>query len=156
MSYADRLENNLRNKLSILGNILDSDQRFTSLSIRTSDPYRRYDDYLNEQNGYMDRLDELDREYDEIFQYLSEHDSEVKIIDIKKKQTIITLNRLIEDKIKETVIAESAAKVYADKILGNKKNEIAQTRKNVRVLQSSYSPNPGLSAADHSLFDSSN
>ena len=152
-SYFDRLESNLRQQLEILDKIYDSDIRYVNTGSESIDTDLTNNLYLEEQDELIGQLDQLDTEYDEIYAYLSDHRADVRSLDNNKRTVILKLNDSIQSRLRDVAMAESEARASAEKLLESKKNVIAQARKTVRVIRNNYSPNPGLTAADHSVYD---
>ena len=155
-SYVDRLEGNLKRKADVLEEIYVSDTRFLDRFDVNSSDLDQYDDYLVEQNSYLDMLDELDTEYDEIFAYLSEHPTEVNSSSIVKKNSVNTLAKNIEGKIQAVNSIEARIKAVADDFFAKRKTETNGYRRAARVIQNHYRPNPGVFSEENTMFDVSN
>ena len=155
-SYVDRLEDNLKRKAEVLEEIYVSDTRFLERFDVNSSDLDQYDDYLVEQNSYLDMLDELDTEYDEIFAYLSEHPTEVNVSSSVKKNSINTLAKNIEGKIQAVNSIEAKIKAVTDDFFAKRKTETNGYRRVARVIQNHYRPNPGVFSEENTMFDVSN
>ncbi len=151
-SYIEKLEENLKQKIRILDQAYESDVRFINNADDNSS-LESYDEYLEEQDSYISMLEELDMEYDLIFDHLSSHNEILLQADQTVKDRLNSLIRETDGKLQAVREAESGAREIAETYFKNRKNQIAISRKNSRVIQSNYGANPGLASADNSMFD---
>ena len=155
-SYIDRLEDNLNKKTGILDNILESDRRFEDNFNPETSEFEEYDAYLDDQNSYMAMLDELDQEYDEIYSYLSEHRNEVDILPPARKKSVNDLAAGIGERIQAVNALEIRIKSISDQFFENRKQQIAGTRKNARMIQNHYRSMPSAISSEDSILNITN
>ena len=152
----DRLQHNLKKQISLLETIYESDHRLAEEAAISEIDSDRYDDYLEEQNAYLGSLDELDAEYDELISYLIEHKSEIETAGQSIRNKVGALIRELEGKIQAVNEEETEVRVLAERFISIRREELATARRNVRVIQNNYRPIPIITAADQSIFDTSN
>lgn len=152
----DRIEHNLKKQIALLETIYESDKRLTEESDATGIEGTRYDDYLDEQNSYISKLEELDEEYDELLSYLKEHKDEIDRADSSRKSKVRSLIGELEGKLQAVNEAETKARELVDRFISSRREELATSRRNVRVIQNNYRPLPSVTAADQSIFDTTN
>ncbi len=155
-SCRDRLKENLKKQILILEGIYQSDKRFVENFDSSSSDLKQYDEYLSEQSEFLDRLDELDKEYDEIYAYLSSHPEETMTLNEAQRAEIISIIKELEGKRQAVLKAEGEAKAAADTILSNRKSALSASRKTARMIQNSYRPIPQIAAIDQTFLDVSN
>lgn len=149
----DRLEENLKQQVGVLESIYDSDRRFADRFSAETGGLGQYDEYIEEQNAYIERLVELDRQYDEIYANLKVSHETVR--SEAQRQNIMSLVNEIEGKIQAVNSIEEKTRSISEEFFKKHKTDIAKSRKTARVIQNHYRPNPGHMQMDTSIFDSS-
>ncbi len=155
-SYVDRLEENLAAKIGILERIYESDKRIVDAIHSAQNGLEVYDEYIIEQNSYISELDELDLKYDEIYEYLVKHRSEVSAVSSARREKIKTLSKEIEGKMIAVNEMEDKVRGLTETYINNRRSAIQASRKNARVLQNRYKPGPISGSGDNSIFDITN
>ena len=98
-------------------------------------------------------LDDLDTEYDRLYDLLSSHKEEVATADPSVKIRVNSLINEVEGKLQAVREAEGRVKDAVEIYFKNRKSKIAVSRRNTRVIQSNYGARPSLANADNSMFD---
>ena len=155
-SYIDKMEENLRQKVTVLEKTYESDVRFANTFDVNSGSLDQYDEYLAEQDSLISTLEDLDTEYDRLYEYLSAHRTELESADRTTKERLNSLISEVDGKLQAVRNAESKVKAITEIHLKTSRGRIAASRKNTRVIQSNYGSNPGMMAADNSMFDTFN
>lgn len=156
VSYIDRLEENLTDKIGILERIYESDKRIVDAINSAQTGLEMYDEYIIEQNSYISELDELDMKYDEIYGYLAKNRSELLAASTVRREKIKTLSKEIEGKMIAVNEIEDKVRGLTETYINNRKSAIQASRKNARVLQNRYKSGPGSVSGDNSIFDITN
>ena len=156
LSYSDRLEDNLRKKVDVLEKIYESDKRFEETFNDGASNLEQYDEYLIDQGSYMEDLDDLDAEYDGLFEYLTKHKDEVRSVQPTQKARIDSLIKEIEGKIQAVNDAEAKVRTLTGEYFRNRKSELASSRKTARVIQNHYRSAPIPVPGTNSMFDITN
>ncbi len=155
-SYTDKLEENLRQKIDVLEKAYESDVRFENTFDVNNGTLEQYDEYLIEQDSYISTLEDLDVEYDRLYEYLASHRAELETADRETRNRLNSLINEVDGKLQAVREAESKVKAITDTYFKTSRSRIAVSRKNTRVIQSNYGTVPSLVAADNSMFDTTN
>ena len=155
-SYADRLESNLRSQIEVLEHIYESDKKFLETFDSTSSDLSQYDDYMEEQDTYQDDLDKLDSEYDEISRYIDSHPDELTKLPADRKKRIGDLIREQDGKIQAVNTVEVKTRKIAEEYFGNRRRDLAKSRKAARVITDKYNTAAVASSVDDSMLDVTN
>ena len=152
-SYADRLEINLKNKISLLEQIYECDDRIrTDVNPDQSD-FEDLDDYLSDMDSLQEKLDLLNEETDSIVEYLTANQSELNSISNVQADRIRKLLLQIQGKAEAVEDIEKRVKTITDKMLRVKRDSIKTSRRQTRVLKSNYAPQQIMTVAEMSSFD---
>lgn len=156
MTYADRLENNLKDKVDLLDLIYRCDE----LIVKNVDPDKseleELDSYLEKMDSYTERLNALDTDTDEIIAYLQDHPGELRMIRNIQSDRIRSLLGSIEEKSRNLSAMELKVKEKTDNLIINKRQEIVNIRRQSRAVQNRYSTRNPLSVEEMTTFDTKN
>ena len=155
-SYIERVEENLKQKIHILEQAYESDVRFMQNTDVDNGSLEQYDEYLEEQDSYLSTLEDLDAEYDRIYEYLAANKEILTRADQSVKDRLNSLISEVNGKLQAVRDAESKVREITENYFKNRKNRIAISRKNTRVIQNNYGTIPSLASADNSMIYVSN
>ncbi len=151
-----RLIDNLQAQIDVLEKIYLSDSKLIDRDGESGIDYEYLDEYLNEQDSLMIRLDELDKGYDRIYElFRSSADTGLihESINIERISGYISE---INEKAEAVRKIEEKARHITDKYISEKRNEISASRRNSRVIIDNYARNPIGIAGNASYYDSTN
>ncbi len=154
--YIDKLEENLKKKINLLESIFESDKKYLADTETDSFDMDLNENYLEEQNSFIEMMNELDTEHDEIYGYLRDHKAEAESVPTVQRTAINDLIRELEGKTQAVLEIENRARKRSDDIIKNRRNLISASRQKARVIQNNYGPASGMMAMDHSIFDTTN
>ncbi len=154
--HIDRLENNLKHQIEVLEKIFESNKRLIDTDQAARSKAETYDDYLEEQNSYLDELDDLDLEFDEIYGFVSSHQNMLGSVRDESKIKIRNLLSEINGKSEAVRELELRSRDIVDTFLAGRKTELSETRRTTRVLSDHYRMDRYRSTADNSIFDVTN
>ena len=154
--HIDRLENNLKHQIEVLEKVFESNKRLVDLDQTARSKPETYDDYLEEQNSYLDGLDDLDREFDEIYSFINSHQGMLGSVSNESRIHIRNLLSEINGKAEAVREIEIRARDIVNTFLDGRKSELSETRRTTRVLSDHYRMDRYRSTADNSIFDVTN
>lgn len=152
-AYLDRLEKNLTDKISVLESIYESDRRIIESVNSSQMGIEIYDEYMVEQDSYINRLDELDQEYDEVFEYIARHREVLSRVTTDRRESIVTLSKEIEGKLIAVNDIEERVRKLVEVHFNNRKSAIQASRKNAKTLQDRYRSASIFAARENTILD---
>ncbi len=152
----DRLKANLISHITVLEKIYDSDHKLISNIYTDTAEFDIYDAYLEEQDLFLEELDRLDSEYDLIIEAMKSDRTKVDQIPADTGSKLKSLISELNGKVMAVQDIEKRVKTVVDALLGERKNEIAESRKNTRVINNHYRQNAYRTMLDNSAFDIQN
>ena len=133
--HLDKLEKILKRKSNILSRIYEINDEIRSSSDPAKADYEDYDSYIEEKGTLLDELDALDTESDEITEYLQGHREVIDKMDPRDRERMLNLMSEINGRIEAVRNIEGSVKEDLDQFFRLKRDQIRDSRKQVKVLQ---------------------
>ncbi|MCR5595218.1 MAG: hypothetical protein K6G12_05175 [Lachnospiraceae bacterium] len=156
ISYIDKLENNLMAKVRLLEKIYECDERLNKVIDVDKSSFEDYDTYIEEKELLLDELDKLDKEADEITKYLENNKTRIDLVPADRRAKIMSLVSEVAGKTEAVRDIESRIRLVTDRFFENRRTDIRNSRRNLKVVQSSYGLRNALATDETSRFDAKN
>ena len=111
---------------------------------------------MDEQGSYLEMLDDLDAEFDQIYASLSASRAEVAGIDSVQKQRLAVLIKKTDGRTQAVNSVEERIRQVSEEFFKKRRDDIASSRRNARMIQNHYRTIPSTLTEENRIFDSSN
>ena len=155
-SYIDRLKENMREQIHILEKIYGSDNMVIENNGASGDRFTFLDNYIEEHDSYIERLQELQSDSDIISEYISKHPEIIRSLTSSQRNEILSFASEIEGKTDAVRQIETKAKTVTDRIIAERRKELAGARRNTGVINDHYRTPSAVSLIGESSFDIQN
>ena len=155
-AYLEKLKENMKEQIRILEMIYGSDKMLINNNGMSGDGFSLLDNYIEEHDSYIEILTELQNDSDIISDHISKHPEIRGALTQSQREEVLSMASEIEGKTDAVRQIELEAKAVTDKILKDRRKELAGARRTTGVINDHYRNSGVTSLMSESSFDIQN